>query len=62
MKQAATRAIADSVTDKQLGLGVIVPSMFQPHVHENVAAAVRDAWRLEYPRPADTAEADLAPA
>jgi malate dehydrogenase (oxaloacetate-decarboxylating) len=45
MKQAATDAIAASVTDDELGLGVIVPSMFQPRVHEDVAAAVEAAWR-----------------
>ena len=49
MKQAATRAIAACVTDEELGLGVIVPSMFQPRVHEQVAAAVAEAWASEHP-------------
>ncbi|HUC15909.1 MAG TPA: malic enzyme-like NAD(P)-binding protein, partial [Acidimicrobiales bacterium] len=49
MKQAATRAIAACVTDEELGLGVIVPSMFQPRVHEQVAAAVAQAWASEHP-------------
>jgi malate dehydrogenase (oxaloacetate-decarboxylating) len=48
MKQAATQAIADSVSDKQLRLGVMVPTMFQAHVHDNVATAVRDAWLTEF--------------
>lgn len=45
MKTAATSAIAASVSDDELALGVIVPSMFQPRVHEDVAAAVEAAWR-----------------
>jgi malic enzyme len=49
MKKAATRAIAACVTDEELGLGVIVPSMFQPRVHEQVAAAVAAAWTSEHP-------------
>ena len=49
MKMAATRAIAACVTDEELGLGVIVPSMFQPRVHEQVAAAVAEAWASEHP-------------
>jgi malate dehydrogenase (oxaloacetate-decarboxylating) len=58
MKQAATRAIAACVTDEELGLGVIVPSMFQPKVHEQVAAAVAEAWASEHPAPpADPATA-----
>jgi malate dehydrogenase (oxaloacetate-decarboxylating) len=44
MKDAATRAIAGAVSDDELALGVIVPSMFQPRVHESVAAAVAAAW------------------
>jgi malate dehydrogenase (oxaloacetate-decarboxylating) len=49
MKTAATRAIAGSVSDEELALGVIVPSMFQPRVHEQVAAAVAEAWSSEHP-------------
>ncbi len=49
MKRAATRAIAGSVSDEELALGVIVPSMFQPRVHEQVAAAVAEAWSAEHP-------------
>ncbi|HET9061262.1 MAG TPA: hypothetical protein VFN61_15185, partial [Acidimicrobiales bacterium] len=45
MKKAATRAIADAVKPQELELGVIVPSMFQPRVHEDVADAVAAAWR-----------------
>ena len=52
MKQAATRALAGSVSDDELALGVIVPSMFQPRVHEQVAAAVQAAWTDEHPSPA----------
>jgi malate dehydrogenase (oxaloacetate-decarboxylating) len=48
MKQAATRALAASVSDEELALGVIVPSMFQPRVHEQVAAAVQQAWADEH--------------
>ena len=49
MKQAATRAIAGSVSDEELGVGVIVPSMFQARVHEQVAVAVAAAWTAEHP-------------
>jgi malate dehydrogenase (oxaloacetate-decarboxylating) len=49
MKTAATRAIAGSVSDEELALGVIVPSMFQPRVHEQVATAVAEAWSSEHP-------------
>ncbi len=49
MKEAATRAIASSVSDDELGLGVIVPSMFQARVHEQVASAVAAAWTAEHP-------------
>jgi malate dehydrogenase (oxaloacetate-decarboxylating) len=49
MKEAATRAIASSVSDDELGLGVIVQSMFQARVHEQVAAAVAAAWTAEHP-------------
>jgi malate dehydrogenase (oxaloacetate-decarboxylating) len=49
MKAAATRAIADCVSDEELALGVIVPSMFQARVHEQVAAAVAAAWEIEHP-------------
>jgi len=49
MKQAATKALAASVSDDELALGVVVPSMFQPRVHEQVAAAVEEAWRGEHP-------------
>ncbi|MFL6139192.1 MAG: NAD-dependent malic enzyme [Frankiaceae bacterium] len=45
MKLAATRAIADSVTDEQLAVGVIIPSMFASGVHDRVAAAVALAAR-----------------
>ena len=47
MKEAATRAIAGSVSADELAVGVIVPSMFQPRVHEQVAAAVAAAWTAE---------------
>jgi malate dehydrogenase (oxaloacetate-decarboxylating) len=49
MKQAATRAIADIVTDEQRALGVVVPTMFQSRLHSAVANAVADAWLLEHP-------------
>jgi malate dehydrogenase (oxaloacetate-decarboxylating) len=49
MKQAATRAIADIVTDEQRALGVVVPTMFQSRLHQAVAAAVADAWIAEHP-------------
>ena len=49
MKQAATRAIADIVTDDQRGLGVIIPTMFQARLHQAVARAVSDAWLTEHP-------------
>jgi len=49
MKQAATRAIADIVTDDQRGLGVIIPTMFQTRLHHAVARAVSDAWLAEHP-------------
>ena len=45
MKLAATYAIADSVTDEQLAVGVIIPSMFGSGVHDRVAAAVAAAAR-----------------
>jgi malate dehydrogenase (oxaloacetate-decarboxylating) len=60
MKQAATRAIAGCVSDEELGLGVIVPSMFQPRVHEQVAAAVAAAWAAEHPNSSPSAEATFA--
>lgn len=44
MKDAATRAIAQCVSEEELSLGVIIPSMFQARVHEQVAAAVSSAW------------------
>jgi malate dehydrogenase (oxaloacetate-decarboxylating) len=50
MKQAATRAIADIVTDEQRGLGVIIPTMFQTRLHQAVARAVSDAWIAEHPQ------------
>ncbi|MDX6204795.1 MAG: hypothetical protein QOF39_852 [Frankiales bacterium] len=43
MKLAATRAIADTVTDEQLSVGVIIPSMFASNVHDRVAKAVAEA-------------------
>ncbi|MDQ1484795.1 MAG: hypothetical protein QOJ62_488 [Actinomycetota bacterium] len=49
MKQAATRAIADIVTDDQRSLGVIIPTMFQAKLHQAVARAVSDAWLTEHP-------------
>jgi malate dehydrogenase (oxaloacetate-decarboxylating) len=49
MKAAATRAIAGCVSDEELAVGVIVPSMFQARVHEQVAAAVAAAWQAEHP-------------
>jgi malate dehydrogenase (oxaloacetate-decarboxylating) len=54
MKDAATRAIAACVSEEELALGVIIPSMFQAKVHEQVAAAVAAAWTAEHPaRPAE---------
>ena len=50
MKQAATQAIADIVTDEQRGLGVIVPTMFQTKLHQSVARAVSEAWLDEHPQ------------
>jgi malate dehydrogenase (oxaloacetate-decarboxylating) len=49
MKMAATRAIAGSVSDEELAPGVIVPSMFQPRVHEQVGGAVAEAGSPEHP-------------
>jgi len=49
MKQAATKAIADCVTDEQRSLGVIIPTMFQARLHQAVARAVGDAWVAEHP-------------
>ena len=49
MKQAATRAIADIVTDDQRALGVVVPTMFQSRLHHAIASAVADAWLAEHP-------------
>ncbi len=49
MKQAATQAIADIVTDDQRGLGIIIPTMFQARLHQAVARAVSDAWQIEHP-------------
>ncbi len=49
MKQAATLAIADIVTDDQRGLGIIIPTMFQTRLHQAVARAVSDAWLTEHP-------------
>ncbi len=43
MKLAATKAIADTVTDEQLSVGVIIPSMFASNVHDRVAKAVAEA-------------------
>src|SRR5579875_2246029 len=48
MKDAATRAIAGAVSDEELALGVIVPSMFQARVHDSVASAVAAAWEAEH--------------
>ncbi len=48
MKKAATLAIAGSVTDEELALGVIIPSMFQARVHEQVATEVAAAWSNEH--------------
>ena len=50
MKQAATRAIADIVTDEQRALGVVVPTMFQARLHQAVATAVAEAWIGEHPQ------------
>ena len=60
MKQAATRAIARSVSAEELGVGVIVPSMFQVRVHEQVAAAVAAAWAAEHPGSAPSAPRGIA--
>ena len=54
MKQAATAAIAAAVSEDELSVGVIVPSMFQPRVHEEVATAVANAWQREHPGEAAT--------
>jgi malate dehydrogenase (oxaloacetate-decarboxylating) len=62
MKQAATGAIAAAVSDEELSLGVIVPSMFQARVHEDVAAAVEAAWGREHPAPPSAGSADGWPA
>ena len=45
MKLAATHAIAASVPDEQLQVGVIIPSMFASGVHDRVARAVAEAAR-----------------
>jgi malate dehydrogenase (oxaloacetate-decarboxylating) len=50
MKQAAIRAIADTVTDEQRSIGVIIPTMFQSRLHQAVAGAVSDAWVSEHPQ------------
>ena len=44
MKQAAVRAIADTVTDEQRSLGVVIPTMFTAGLHAEVARAVSTAW------------------
>jgi malic enzyme len=51
MKLAATQAIAECVTDDELRMGVVVPSMFQSRVHERVAIAVAEAWASEHGAP-----------
>jgi malate dehydrogenase (oxaloacetate-decarboxylating) len=43
MKLAAARAIADSVTKRELSPEYIIPSVFHPRVARNVARAVADA-------------------
>jgi len=44
MKQAAVTAIANTVTDEQRALGVVIPTMFQAALHGEVARAVSAAW------------------
>ncbi|MPZ63044.1 MAG: NAD-dependent malic enzyme [Propionibacteriales bacterium] len=57
MLLAAARALASVVTEAELNSNYIVPSVFHEHVHQAVAAAVRDAAR------GDTAPASVdAPA
>ncbi|MGH8979575.1 MAG: NAD-dependent malic enzyme [Acidimicrobiales bacterium] len=41
MQVAAAHAIADAVSDAERAIGVIVPSMFHPDVHDAVAGAVK---------------------
>jgi len=48
MKQAAVAAIAARVTDDELALGIIVPTIFQSGLHDQVASAVAEAWRAEF--------------
>jgi malate dehydrogenase (oxaloacetate-decarboxylating) len=43
MKLAAAQAIADVIPPEELNPEYIVPSVFNPHVAESVAAAVADA-------------------
>jgi malate dehydrogenase (oxaloacetate-decarboxylating) len=42
---AAAQAIAGTVTDSELNVNYIIPSVFHEDVHKTVAAAVRDAAR-----------------
>ncbi len=43
MLTAAATALADTVSEEERQLGVLIPSIFHPRVHERVAAAVRGA-------------------
>ena len=47
MKLAAAEAIANCVPDDELSAGYIVPSVFNRHVGENVAAAVAEQARID---------------
>ena len=47
MVRAAAEAIAEATGEAQLAAGVIVPTMFQPGLHEAVARRVADAVRAE---------------
>lgn len=46
MERAAAAAIAAAVSAEELSLGVVIPSIFDAHVHTSVAGAVADAAGL----------------
>jgi len=43
MQLAAARALADTVSEEERGIGIIIPSLFHPDVHKRVARAVAAA-------------------
>lgn len=53
MMVAAAKALADVVTDEELGPHYIIPSVFQPDLAQQVAASVREAALREQARRAE---------